>query len=282
MTPQRLGSSPRRPSFAAGCCTSASAAATAARFRCSGCRRLCPASVSAMSVAARAPAASRVRAECLASSNRTSRLGVARQQYQPETVPRDWLDLSASVLGCQRGSKAGPRRTTTHRGPIRRASSAATSLEATGTTATSRDLGGEANCGRAQHACRRSSASATLPSCRCSTSSASAARPRTSHARSRRRTRSRTATSSRPLQGKAMTAGVRLRGPDLVQRALLLRRVEHAPARRQGAPHRAVHRLGHQGRRHVVRGRGRNHAGGGRGMPASVATQGPSCRLEFF
>ena len=85
---------------------------------------------------------------------------------------------------------------------------------------------------------------------------------------------------SRPLQGKA-TAGVRLRGLELGRRALLVRRVEHAPARRQGAPP-AVHRLGHQGRRHVVRGRGRDHAGGGRGMPASVATQGPSCRLEFF
>ena len=77
-------------------------------------------------------------------------------------------------------------------------------------------------------------------------------------------------------------AGVMLRGPDLVQRVLLLRRVEHAPAQRQGAPRRAVRRLGHQDRRHVVRGRGRDQAGGGRWRPASVATQGPKHSLEFF
>ena len=212
--------------------------------------------------------------------------GVRRQQNGlPPRVRRCRYIAAGACIRAglpRRGSKAGPRRTTTHRGPKQRASSAATSLEATGTTATSRDLGGEANCGRAQHACRRSSASATLPSCRCSTSSASTARPRTSRVRSRRRTRSRTATSSRPLQGKAMTAGVRLRGLELGRRALLVRRVEHAPARRHGAPHRAVHRLGHQGRRHVVRRRGRDQAGGGRWRPASVATQGPKHRFDFF
>ena len=68
-------------------------------------------------------------------------------------------------------------------------------------------------------------------------------------------------------------AGVMLRGLDLVQRALLLRRVEHAPAQRQGAPHRAVHRLGHQGRRHVVRRRGRDQVGGGRWRARPRATR---------